>query len=122
MAEQEVSPVPEDFHTMTPQLIVRGVATAIEFYRDAFSASEFSRSTAPNGTSIMHAEILLGDSRFFVHDEFPEWDKLSPVSLGGCSVTFHLYVEDADAVFAQAVRAGAEIVMPLENAFWGDRY
>jgi PhnB protein len=113
--------VPEDFHTITPQLVVNGVAAAIEWYSRALGANELLRNVAPDGTSIMHAELLLGDSRFFVVDEFPDGAK-SPRSLGGASVTLHLYVEDVDALFDRAVAAGAEVLLPVADQFWGDRY
>jgi len=122
MANSKVSPVPEDFHTITPHLVVRGVARAIDFYQRAFGAAELYRNIAPDGISIMHSEMLLGDSRFFVNDEFLDWGIFSPETTNGSPVTLHLYVEDVDAVFNQAARAGAEVLMPLENAFWGDRY
>lgn len=122
MIEDRVSPIPEDFHTITPHLVVRGVASAIEFYQQAFGASELYRSLAPDGVSIMHSEMLLGDSRFFVNDEFAEWGVLSPESFGGSPVTLHLYVEDVDHVFSQAVSAGAVALLPVNDAFWGDRY
>ena len=122
MTEDRVSPIPEEFHTITPHLVVRGVASAIEFYQQAFGASELYRSLAPDGVSIMHSEMLLGDSRFFVNDEFAEWGVLSPESFGGSPVTLHLYVEDVDSVFSQAVSAGAVALLPVNDAFWGDRY
>jgi PhnB protein len=117
-----VSPIPDEFHTITPHLVVRGVAAAIDFYGRAFGARELFRNAAPGGGSVMHAELLLGDSRFFVNDEYPEWGVQSPLGLAGSPVTLHLYVADVDAVFAQAVAAGAEVVMPVADAFWGDRY
>jgi uncharacterized glyoxalase superfamily protein PhnB len=117
-----VKRVPEEFHTITPHLVVRGVARAVEFYREAFGADELLRNLAPDGQSIMHAELLLGDSRFFVNDEFPGHGVLSPLGLKGSSVTLHLYVEDVDAVFERAVGAGAEIIMPVADCFWGDRF
>jgi PhnB protein len=92
------TPVPEDFHTITPQLAVKGVADAIAWYAKALGAHELLRNTAPDGERIMHAELLLGDSRFFVVDEFPE-SMASPASLGGTSVTLHLYVRDVDTLF-----------------------
>jgi uncharacterized glyoxalase superfamily protein PhnB len=113
--------VPEDFHTITPQLTVNGVAAAIEWYTRALGANELLRNLAPDGTSVMHAELLFGDSRFFVVDEFPESAK-SPRSLGGSPVTLHLYVEDVDALFDRAVSAGAEVLLPVADQFWGDRY
>ncbi len=112
----------DDFHTITPHLIVRDAARAIEFYTRAFGASELYRNLAPDGKSIMHAELMLGDSRFLLHDEFPERDLLSPLGYSGTGVTLHLYVADCDAIFASAVAAGAEVLMPLEDCFWGDRY
>ena len=115
------SPVPEDFHTITPQLVVKGVATAIAWYTNALGAHELLRNMAPDGTSIMHAELLLGDSRFFVVDEF-SGSMPSPATLGGSSVTLHLYVKDVDALFTRAVDAGASVLMPVADQFWGDRY
>jgi len=115
------TPVPEDFHTITPQIVVKGVADAIAWYTKALGAHELLRNVAPDGTSIMHAELLLGDSRFFVVDEFPD-SMISPTSLGGTTVTMHLYVRDVDALFNRAVHAGATVVMPVADQFWGDRY
>jgi len=122
MAKSKVSPVPEDFHTMTPHLVVRGVAQAVEFYQKAFGAAELYRTMAPDGVSVMHSELLLGDSRFFVNDEFPDYGVLSPQALNGSPVTLHLYVEDVDAAFGRALDAGAELLMPVADQFWGDRY
>lgn len=116
-----MSRVPEDFHTITPHLVVKGVAKAIDFYAAAFGANELLRNPGPDGESIMHSELLLGDSRFFVVDEFPDM-AFSPTSLGGSSVTLHLYVEDVDALFNRAVAAGATELMPVQDCFWGDRY
>jgi uncharacterized glyoxalase superfamily protein PhnB len=118
----KVKPVPEDFHTISPHLVVRGVAAAVDFYRKAFGAQELYRNFAPGGKSIMHSELLLGDSRFFVNDEFPEHGVLSPPAIGGTPVTLHLYVEDVDAFFTRAVNAGAEVLMPVADCFWGDRF
>jgi PhnB protein len=115
-----ISPVPEDFHTITPQLVVKGVAEAIAWYTRAFGANELLRNTAPDGTSIMHAELLLGDSRFFVVDEFP--GSTSPGTLGGSPVTLHLYVHDVDMLFQRALDAGANVVLAVADQFWGDRY
>jgi uncharacterized glyoxalase superfamily protein PhnB len=116
-----ISRVPEDFHTITPQLAVKGVAEAIAWYTRAFGANELLRNAAPDGTSIMHAELLLGDSRFFVVDELPG-SMASPFTLGGSPVTLHLYVHDVDALFQRAVEAGATVLMPVADQFWGDRY
>jgi uncharacterized glyoxalase superfamily protein PhnB len=115
------SRVPEDFHTITPHLVVKGVAGAIDWYTRELGAHELLRHAAPDGTSIMHSELLLGDSRFFVVDEFPGAE-FSPRSLGGSSITLHLYVEDVDSLFDRAVAAGAEVLLPVADQFWGDRY
>lgn len=115
------TPVPEDFHTITPQIAVKGVGNAIAWYTRALGAHELLRNTGPDGTSIMHAELLLGDSRFFVVDEFPG-SMVSPTSLGGTPVTLHLYVRDVDTLFNRAVEAGATVLMPVADQFWGDRY
>jgi PhnB protein len=113
--------VPEDFHTITPQLVVKGVGEAIDWYTKALGANELLRNLAQDGKSIMHSELLLGDSRFFVVDEFPG-SMASPASLGGTSITLHLYVQDVDALFGRAVAAGATVLMPVADQFWGDRY
>ncbi len=84
----------EDFHTITPHLTVRGVAEAIAFYGRAFGAAELYRNLAPDGQSVMHAELMLGDSRFFIHDEFPEHGEISPLGIPCNGVKLHLYVDD----------------------------
>jgi uncharacterized glyoxalase superfamily protein PhnB len=117
-----VNPVPDEFAAITPQLVVRGAARAIDFYKEAYGASELFRSVAPDGVTIAHAELLLGNARFFVHDEFPDQGLVSPTDEKGSSITLHVYVEDVDPFFARAVRAGAEVVLPVEQRFWGDRY
>jgi PhnB protein len=121
MADQ-TKRVPEDFHTITPHLVVRGVVDAVEFYRKAFGAEELYRNMAPDGQAVMHSELLLGSSRFFVNDEFLDHGVLSPAALNGSPVTLHLYVEDVDSLYQRAVDAGAEVVFPLADCFWGDRY
>jgi PhnB protein len=117
-----IKAVPEGYHTLTPHLIVKGASEAIAFYKKAFGAEEIRRMPGPDGKSLMHAELKIGDSRLFLVDEFPQMGCLGPLGLGGTPVFIHVYVEDVDAVFNQAVAAGAEVRMPLENAFWGDRY
>jgi uncharacterized glyoxalase superfamily protein PhnB len=116
-----VKPVPEGFHTITPHLIVRGGEAAIAFYKKAFGAKEHHRSAGPGG-KLMHAQLEIGSSKLFLADEFPEMGALSPLSRGGSSVTLSLYLPDADAVFNQAVAAGATVKMPMTDMFWGDRY
>jgi uncharacterized glyoxalase superfamily protein PhnB len=117
-----VKRVPPGFHTITPHLELRGAAKAIEFYKKAFGAVEIVRNLGPDGRLIMHAQLRIGDSMLMLHDEFAEAGGHSPQTLEGSPITLHLYVEDADAVFARAVAAGAKVEMPLENTFWGDRY
>ncbi len=113
--------IPAGMHTVTPHLICAGAAEAIEFYKKAFGAVELSRMPGSEG-KVMHASIRIGDSVIMLNDEMPQWGCFGPKSLKGSPVTIHLYVEDADAFFAQAVKAGAKVTMPLEDAFWGDRY
>jgi len=123
MAATAVRPVPEGFRTVTPHLVVRGAAQAIEFYKRAFDAVEIGRSAGPGGL-LMHATIKIGESMVMLVDEFPEMQRwVSPDSLkGNTTVGLHLFVEDADAVYARAVAAGAKVDLPLMDAFWGDRY
>ena len=117
-----VKRVPEGYLRVTPHLVVRNAAAAIEFYKKAFDAVEIMRAPGPDGKSIMHAELRIGDSRVFLNDEFPDMGALSPLAFKGTSITLHLYVEDADKQFKQALDAGAEVLMPLADQFWGDRY
>jgi uncharacterized glyoxalase superfamily protein PhnB len=119
--EKGVSPIPAGYHTITTNLTVRGGDKAIEFYRKAFGAKEIGRMHAPDGKTIVHAELEIGDSRIFVTDENPAFGNRSPESLGGAGSSLYLYVEDADALFRKAVGAGAKIKMPVEDMFWGDR-
>ncbi|HLE66140.1 MAG TPA: VOC family protein [Burkholderiales bacterium] len=121
MTMPEVKPVPEGMRTVTPHLICAGAADAIEFYKKAFGAVEMARLPGPDG-KIMHAMIRIGDSAVMLVDENPEWGMLGPKALKGSSVAIHLYVEDADAFVARAVKAGAKVTMPLDDMFWGDRY
>ena len=117
----KVKPIPDGFRTVTPHLVVRDAAKAIEFYKKAFGAKELFRMPGPAG-KLGHAEIQIGDSRLMLADEFPEFGTKSPQALGGSPVNIFLYVEDADKVFNQAVAAGATVTMPLADQFWGDRY
>jgi uncharacterized glyoxalase superfamily protein PhnB len=114
-----VKPVREGFHTITPHLIVKGAAAAIDFYKKAFGAKEHSRSPGPGG-KLMHADIQIGDSRIMMADEFPEFGAIAPS--GPSPVTIHVYVPDVDATFKQAVDAGATVAMPVGDMPWGDRY
>ena len=111
-------PVPEGFHTLTPQLALDNAAQTIEWYKKAFGAQEVSRGLGPDG-KIMHAELRIGGSPFMVNDVMP--GQKGPKGLGGSPASFWLYVGDADALFNRAVGAGAQIQMPLADQFWGDR-
>jgi len=112
--------IPEGYHTATPYLIISQAAKALEFYKEAFGARELMRLTSPQG-QVAHAEIIIGDSRLMLADEFPEWDARSPQTIGGSPVFIALYVEDVDAVISRAVAAGAKLLKPIENQFYGDR-
>ncbi len=117
-----VKPVPEGFHTITPHLVIRGAAEAFVFYQKAFGAVAGQIHYMPGGKTVMHADLKIGDSTIFLNDEFPEMQALSPLARGGSSVTLHLYVENADAVYQRAVDAGCQVTFPLADQFWGDRY
>lgn len=112
---------PQCMRSVTPHLICAGAADAIEFYKKAFGAEEMMRLPGPDGR-LMHGAVRIGDSMVMLVDEMPEWGALGPKSLKGSPVTIHLMVEDVDAVFAQAVAAGATVKMPVADMFWGDRY
>jgi len=113
-------PIPEGYPRLTPYLIVDGASAAIDFYGSVLGASERMRLPMPNGR-IGHAELELGDSLLMLADENPDMDIRGPASLGGTPVSMHLYVEDADAVFARALEAGAKALRPMEDRFYGDR-
>ena len=115
-----VKPIPEGYHAITPYLSVKGAAAAIEFYKRAFGATEVLRMPRPDGR-IGHAELTIGDSRIMLADEHPEIDFRGPQSLGGTPVHLHLYVPDVDAVVERAVGAGARLVRPVQDQFYGDR-
>ena len=115
-----VSHQPAAYHTLTPYLIVKGAAAAIDFYKAVFGATEVMRMAGPDGT-IMHAEVKVGDSVIMLTDENLMWGNKSPLTLGGSSVGMCVYFPDVDARFAAAVAAGAKVVRPVENQFYGDR-
>ena len=116
-----VKAVPEGYHTITPYLTVRDAARAIEFYKQAFGAEARGAMPGPDG-KIMHAELRIGDSIIMLADEFPEFGSLSPQTTGGSGTGLHIYIEDVDAAFDRAVKAGASVEMPVADMFWGDRY
>src|SRR2546427_12679815 len=114
-----VKPIPVGYHTVTPYLIIKGAADAIDFYKRAFGATELFRMD--HDGKIGHAEIKIGDSPIMLADESPEMGHRSPQSLGGSPVSILLYVEDVDSLFNQAVSAGAKVQKPVQDQFYGDR-
>jgi uncharacterized glyoxalase superfamily protein PhnB len=105
--------------SITPHIVVQGAERAAGFYRDAFGAEELSRIPTPDGR-LMSVQLRIGDSLLHLADEFPEMGVLAPPSIGGTAVVLSLDVPDAEAVFAQAIAAGAEVRRPLTDMFWGD--
>jgi uncharacterized glyoxalase superfamily protein PhnB len=118
-----VKPIREGCHSITPHLVIQGAAKALDFYKKAFDAHEITRKAMPDGR-LMHAEIKIGDSILMLADSFAEHGgpARSPSELGGTPVVLNLYGPDCDKVFNQAVAAGATVLMPLADMFWGDRY
>jgi len=117
-----VSPVPKGFHTLTPHIVVNDAKAAADFYHRAFEAEVMGLSFGPDG-KVMHAQVRIGDSILMFADEYPEWNSPAPsTTKADTCVRLHLYVEDVDKVFASAVAAGAQVVMPVATQFWGDRY
>ena len=111
--------MPSGYHALTPSVVVDNAAKAMDFYSNAFGAKETYR--LPMGDRIAHAELQIGDSRFMLSDEFKDWDALSPKTRGGPTGGMLIYVPDADAAIDKAVKAGAKVVQPAEDQFWGDR-
>jgi PhnB protein len=118
----QVKTIPDGYHTLTPYLIARGAKEAIDFYKRAFGAEEINCMPGPDGKSVAHAELKIGDSRFMLTDEFPTMGTKGPQTLGGSPVGIFMYVQDVDTSFQRAVKAGATEVMPVKDMFWGDRY
>jgi PhnB protein len=118
--DMAVKPIPDGYHSVTPYLIVRDAASAIEFYKKAFGATERMRFADPSG-KVGHAEVQIGDSTVMLGDEHPDMGFRGPQSLGGSPVGLLIYVEDVDARFKQAVSAGATVVRPVQDQFYGDR-
>jgi PhnB protein len=116
----KAKPIPKGYHTATPYLIIKGAAKAIEFYKKAFGAAEVMRMTQPD-ERVGHAEIKIGDSPIMLADEFPEMGARSPQSLGGSPVSILLYVQDVDALTSSAIAAGAKVIRPVKDQFYGDR-
>ena len=122
---KSVQPIPTGQENLIPHLVCDPCSEAIEFYKKAFGAEEIMRMPAPDGRRIMHAEIRIGKNLVFLVDDFPEFcggKSESPKVLKGTPVTIHRYVENCDAAIKRAVDAGANILMPAQDMFWGDRY
>jgi PhnB protein len=115
-----VKPIPDGYHTVTPYLIVKGAAAAIDFYKRAFGAVELMRMESPDGR-VGHAEIKIGDSPVMLADEHPEIGAMSPQTLGGSAVHLAVYITDVDARFKQAIAAGGKEARPVRDQFYGDR-
>ena len=115
------SPIPAGFHALTPHLVVPGAAKYIDFLKSAFGAVEVSRSPGPGGR-LMHAQVQIGDSALVFNDDFGADMGMPPLAEGRMPYQLHLYVPDADAMWASALAAGCTAVMPIGDQFWGDRY
>jgi PhnB protein len=116
----KVKPIPDKYHSITPYLIVKGAAAAIDFYKQVFGAVELFRMGEESGR-VGHAELKIGDSIIMLADEYPEMQIVGPKTLGNSSVGILLYVDDADAVFGKAISLGATVNKPLTDQFYGDR-
>jgi PhnB protein len=114
-----VKPIPDGYHSVTPYLIIKGAADAIEFYKKAFGATELFRMDHQG--KVGHAEIKIGDSPIMLADEYPEMGYKSPKTLGGTPVSIMIYVEDVDTVYNQAIKSGGVEQKPLQDQFYGDR-
>jgi PhnB protein len=115
-----VKAIPDGYYSLTPYLVIKGAAEAIEFYKKAFGASEILRMPGPGGR-LMHAEVKIGNSVLMLADENPERGHLSPASRGGNTSSVMLYTDDVDATFKKAVAAGAKSQSEPTDMFWGDR-
>jgi PhnB protein len=118
----KVQAIPQGHHTITPHFVVSDAAAAIELYKKAFGAEEIARMPAPDGKSIWHAEIKIGDSIIYLGDESVAMGAKSAKTMGGSPMNLHLYVENVDEAFKRAQAAGLKVKMPLTDMFWGDRY
>ena len=116
-----VNPIPEGYHSLQIYLAVEDAAKAIDFYKEAFGADETIRMPGPDG-KVAHAELQIGDSKLMLSDPFPQSNVRPPSERGGPTGSVFMYVEDVDATFDQAQRAGAKVVTELEDMFWGDRF
>lgn len=118
--KKKVLAVPKGYHSITPYLIINNAAEAIDFYKEAFGAKEVMRMEHPSG-KIGHAELKIGDAKIMLADEYPEMDARSPQAYGGSPVGIHLYIKNVDTIVEKAVAAGARVIRPVQNMFYGDR-
>lgn len=116
----EVRAVPAGMHTITPHIVVPDAIAASDWYQRALGAEERDRLPLPNG-KVMYVEMRFGDSPVMIADEFPDLRILSPLAIGGTAVVLHIFTEDVESAWQRAVEAGAAVVVPLQEQFWGDR-
>jgi len=115
-----VKPIPEGYHSVTPYLIIKGAAEAIEYYKKSFGATELFRMPTPDG-KIGHAELKIGDSPIMLSDEHPDLGHVGPQTLGGTPVGIMIYVDDVDTIYKRAISGGGQEIRPLQDQFYGDR-
>ena len=118
----EVKKIPDGYHSITTMLIVKDGLKAIEYYKKVFGAIDKGTMMMPDNKSVAHAELLIGDSKIMLSDEFPEMKSLSPTTIGGSPVSLYLYVEDVDKTFNLAVTEGGKSLFPVQDRFYGDRH
>jgi PhnB protein len=118
----EVKKIPDGYHSITPILIVKDGLKAIEYYKKVFGAIDKGTMMMPDNKSVAHAELMIGDSKIMLSNEFPEMKSLSPTSIGGSPVSLYLYVDDADKTFNVAVAEGGKSLFPVKDQFYGDRH
>lgn len=120
-AAKKVSPVPKGYHTLNAHLWVKEAERALDFYREALGAQVRAVMRGPGGRGVMHAALRVGDSTIMLADEWPGMHERAPQTAGATTAALYVYVPNADALFARAVKAGAEVMMPVADMFWGDR-
>ena len=118
----EVKKIPDGYHSITPMLIVKDGLKAIEYYKKVFGAMDKGTMMMPDNKSVAHAELMIGDSKIMLSDEFPEMKSLSPTTIGGTPLSLYLYVEDVDKTFNLAVAEGGKSLFPVQDRFYGDRH
>ena len=118
----DVKKIPDGYHSITPMLIVKDGLKAIEYYKKVFGAIDKGTMMMPDNKSVAHAELMIGDSKIMLSDEFPKMKSLSPTSIGGSPVSLYLYVEDVDKTFNLAIAEGGKSLFPVQDRFYGDRH